>query len=88
MDARAAGELHGIQVVTRFVRARNAGEGHLLRRQRSRQAEIVVLGSPRRNGRGAIFGKTVDYGAAPFAERVMVAAAPQVKTAAVKVAAL
>ena len=85
-DARAAGELHGIQVVTRFVRARNAGQA-IVAEAASRQAEIVVLGSPRRNGRGAIFGKTVDYILHHSPTRVMVAAAPRVKTAAVTVAA-
>ena len=85
-DARAAGELHGIQVVTRFVRARNAGQA-IVAEAASRQAEIVVLGSPRRNGRAAIFGKTVDYVLHHSPTRVMVAAAPHVKTAAVKVAA-
>lgn len=85
-DARAAGELHGIQVVTRFVRARSAGQA-IVAEAASRQAEIVVLGSPRRNGRGAIFGKTVDYILHHSPTRVMVAAAPRVKTAALKVAA-
>jgi APA family basic amino acid/polyamine antiporter len=85
-DARAAGELHGIQVVTRFVRARNAGEA-IVGEATSRQAEIVVLGSPRRNGRGSIFGKTVDYVLHHSPSRVMVAAAPHVKSAAVQIAA-
>ena len=85
-DARAAAELHGIQVVTRFVRARNAGQA-IVAEAASRQAEIVVLGSPRSNGRGAIFGKTVDYILHHSPTRVMVAAAPRVKTAALKVAA-
>jgi nucleotide-binding universal stress UspA family protein len=85
-DARAAGELHGIQVVTRFVRTRNAGEA-IVAEAASRQAEIVVLGSPRRNGRAAIFGKTVDYILHHSPTRVMVAAAPRVTTPPMKVAA-
>jgi APA family basic amino acid/polyamine antiporter len=85
-DARAAGELHGIEVMTRFIRARNAGEA-IVTEAASRRAEIVVLGSPRRNGSGPVFGKTVDYILHHSPTRVMVAAAPRAATAALKVAA-
>ncbi len=78
-DARAAGELHGIDVRTRVVRARNAGEA-IVAEAAARQAEIVVLGSPRATepgGRRPVFGKTVDYVLRHSPSRVMVAAAPR-----------
>jgi APA family basic amino acid/polyamine antiporter len=88
-DARAAGELHGVEVLTRLVRTRHAGEA-IVEEAASRQAEIVVLGSPRsdlRNGRGPIFGKTVDFVLRHAPSRVMIAAAPRSIPAALKVAA-
>jgi basic amino acid/polyamine antiporter, APA family len=85
-DARAAGELRGVKVMTRLVRDRDAGEA-IVREAASRQAEIVVLGSPRRNTRSRVFGSTVDYVLRHAPSRVMVAAAPRPATAALKVAA-
>jgi APA family basic amino acid/polyamine antiporter len=85
-DARAAGELRGLGVTTRLVRDRDAGEA-IVREAASRQAEIVVLGAPRRNSRSRVFGRTVDYVLRHAPSRVMVAAAPRPATAALKVAA-
>jgi APA family basic amino acid/polyamine antiporter len=85
-DARAAGELRGVRVVTRLVRDRDAGEA-IVRETASRQAEIVVLGSPRSTTRSRVFGSTVDYVLRHAASRVMVAAAPRPATAALRVAA-
>jgi APA family basic amino acid/polyamine antiporter len=85
-DARAAGELRGVRVMTRLVRDRDAGEA-IVREAASRQAEIVVLGSPRRNTGSRVFGSTVDYVLRHAPSRVMVAAAPRPATAALKVAA-
>jgi APA family basic amino acid/polyamine antiporter len=85
-DARAAGELHGVNVVTRLVRTRDAGEA-IVEEVTSRQAEIVILGSPRIDGRRRVFGDTVDHVLRHSPSRVMVAAAPQRVSAALKVAA-
>ncbi len=73
--ARAVGELYGVRVVSRVVRARNAGRAIVDEAER-RQAEIVVLGAPRkaRTGRSAIFGRTVDFVLKQSPARVMVAA--------------
>jgi basic amino acid/polyamine antiporter, APA family len=85
-DARAAGDLHGVQVMTRLVRDRDAGEA-IVREAASRQAEIVVLGSPRRTIGSRVFGSTVDYVLRHAPSRVMVAATPRSVPAALKVAA-
>jgi len=85
-DARAAGELHGLRVITRLVRDRDAGEA-IVRETASRQADIVVLGSPRSNMRSRVFGSTVDYVLRHAPSRVMVAAAPRPATASLRVAA-
>jgi basic amino acid/polyamine antiporter, APA family len=85
-DARAAGELHGLRVITRLVRDRDAGEA-IVRETASRQADIVVLGSPRSNMRSRVFGSTVDYVLRHARSRVMVAAAPRPATAGLRVAA-
>jgi basic amino acid/polyamine antiporter, APA family len=73
--ARDMGELYGVTVLERLVRARNAGRAIVSEAER-RQAEIVVLGAPRGRhpGRSAIFGKTVDYVLKNAPCRVMVAA--------------
>jgi basic amino acid/polyamine antiporter, APA family len=85
-DARAAGELRDVRVVTRLVRDRDAGEA-IVREADSRQAEIVVLGAPRSNMRTRVFGGTVDYVLRHAPSRVMVAAAPRPVTAGLRVAA-
>jgi basic amino acid/polyamine antiporter, APA family len=75
-DARAIGDLHGVEVVTRLVRTRHAGRAIVDEVER-REAEIVVLGAPRGGrGRSAIFPRTVDFVLRQSPSRVMVAAPP------------
>jgi APA family basic amino acid/polyamine antiporter len=62
-EAVAIGESYGVAVVDRLVRARDAGSA-IVDEARARNAEIIVLGAPRRRlGRRerAVFGRTVDY---------------------------
>jgi APA family basic amino acid/polyamine antiporter len=62
-EAVAIGESYGVKVVDRLVRARDAG-GAIVDEARARNAEIIVLGAPRRRlGRRerAVFGRTVDH---------------------------
>jgi basic amino acid/polyamine antiporter, APA family len=62
-EAVAIGESYGVSVVDRLVRARDAGTA-IVAEARARNAEIIVLGAPRRHlGRRerAVFGRTVDY---------------------------
>jgi basic amino acid/polyamine antiporter, APA family len=62
-EAAAIGESYGVPVVGRIERARAAGPA-IVAEAEARQAEIIVLGSPRKEltvrGR-AVFGHTVDY---------------------------
>ena len=88
-EARATGELYGVDVVTRLVRTRHAGEA-IVEEAAARQAEIVVLGSPRierGTSRGPVFGGTVDHILRHAPSRVMVAAAPRVAAVGLRVAA-
>ena len=71
-DARLAASAYGVRTIDRLVRARHAGRAIVEEAQR-RQAEIIVLGSPRSRHR-AIFGGTVDYVLKNAPCRVMVAA--------------
>ncbi len=73
--ARDIGELYGVTVMGRLVRERHAGRAIVDEAMR-RQAEIVVLGTPRmlHRGRSAIFGKTVEFVLKNAPCRVMVAA--------------
>jgi APA family basic amino acid/polyamine antiporter len=75
-EARAVGDSYGVNVVARIIRARNAGRAIVDEAER-RQAEIVVMGSPRARHRrtSAIFGKTVDFVLKNASCRVMVVAA-------------
>jgi basic amino acid/polyamine antiporter, APA family len=62
-DAVRIGDSYGVDVRSRFERARSAGPA-IVAEAEARQSEIIVLGSPR--GRltahqAAVFGKTVDY---------------------------
>jgi APA family basic amino acid/polyamine antiporter len=60
-DAQALVESYGVRAITRLVRARRAGPA-VVREAADRNAELIVLGAPRRGRRGGpIFGKTVDY---------------------------
>ena len=73
--ARDLGELYGVRVISRIVRARQAGRA-IVEEAARRQSEIVVVGAPR-TGRPrpsrAVFGKTVDYVLRHAPCRVMVA---------------
>ena len=77
-QARAVGELYGVRVIGRIVRARQAG-GAIVEEALRRQSDIVVLGAPRgKHARRAVFGKTVDYVLRHAPTRVMVAAGRRV----------
>jgi APA family basic amino acid/polyamine antiporter len=72
--AVAIGELYGVDVVGRLLRARKPGRA-IVREAERRQTEIIVLGAPRsgRPGR-AIFSETVDHILKNAPCRVMVVA--------------
>ncbi len=73
-DAQALVETYGVNTVTRLIRARSAGPA-IVREATDRNAELIVLGAPRRGRRGApIFGSTVDYVLRNSPCRVLVAA--------------
>jgi basic amino acid/polyamine antiporter, APA family len=73
-DAQALVESYAVRAVTRLVRARRAGPA-IVREAADRNAELIVLGSPRRVRRGGpIFGKTVDYVLKNAPCRVLIAA--------------
>jgi basic amino acid/polyamine antiporter, APA family len=62
-QAAAIGDSYGVRVLTRLERAHAAGPA-IVAEADARDAELIVLGSPRRNltaGQSAVFGKTVDY---------------------------
>ena len=77
-EASAIGELYGVRVTERIVRARNAGRA-IVDESTRRGSEIIVMGGPRRVrlavGKRAIFGDTVDFVLKHATCRVMVAAA-------------
>ena len=76
-EAHDIGELYGVRVIERVIRARHAGRAIVDEAER-RNAEIIVLGAPRlphRTRKSAIFGKTVDFVLRNAPSRVMVAAA-------------
>jgi basic amino acid/polyamine antiporter, APA family len=79
-EASAIGELYGVRVVERIVRARNAGRA-IVDEATRRGSEIIVMGGPRRvrlaAGKRAIFGDTVDFVLKHAPCRVMVAAAKE-----------
>jgi APA family basic amino acid/polyamine antiporter len=72
--AIAIGELYGVDVIGRLLRARSPGRA-IVREAERRETEIIVLGAPRsdRMQRG-IFSETVDYILKNAPCRVMVAA--------------
>jgi basic amino acid/polyamine antiporter, APA family len=77
-QARAVGELYGVRVLGRIVRARQAGRA-IVDEALRRQSDVIVLGAPRaRHTRRAVFGKTVDYVLRSAPTRVMVAAGKRV----------
>jgi APA family basic amino acid/polyamine antiporter len=74
LDAAVAiGELYGVDVVARLLRARSAGRA-IVREAERRQAEIIVIGAPRAERAGRLFSETVDYILKHAPSRVMVAA--------------
>ena len=61
-EAVAIGDTYGVKVVGRLVRGRNAST-EIVREAERRNAEIIVLGSPRKSlvdHRRTVFGTTVD----------------------------
>jgi APA family basic amino acid/polyamine antiporter len=78
LDAAVAiGELYGVDVIARLLRARSAGRA-IVREAERRQTEIIVIGAPRWDRpRRAIFSDTVEYILKHAPCRVMVAAAPK-----------
>jgi APA family basic amino acid/polyamine antiporter len=72
--AVAIGELYGVNVVGRLLRARSPGRA-IVREAERRQTEIIVLGTPRlERPQRALFSETVDYILKNAPCRVMVAA--------------
>ena len=77
-DAKAIGDLYGVNVAASTLRARAAGAA-IAEQARADDVEIIILRAPRKRRlgrRAAIFGKTVDYVLKHAPCRVMVAAAP------------
>jgi basic amino acid/polyamine antiporter, APA family len=75
-EAVAIGDSYGVRVLTRLDRAHAAGPA-IVAEADARNAEIIVLGSPRRNltaRQTAVFGRTVDYVLKHARCRVMIAA--------------
>jgi basic amino acid/polyamine antiporter, APA family len=80
-EARAIGNARGVNVKTRTLRARLAGEAIVAAAEEAR-ADLVVLRAPRRQDlgpRARKFGKTVDHVLKHAPSRVMVAAPPCAK---------
>jgi APA family basic amino acid/polyamine antiporter len=77
-DAQALVESYGVHAVTRLVRARTAGRA-IVEEARRRNAELVVVGAPRRAvaGRRRLFGGTVDYVLRESPCRVLIATGSQ-----------
>jgi APA family basic amino acid/polyamine antiporter len=76
-EAAAIGDSYGVRVLTRLERAHAAGPA-IVAEADARNAEIIVLGSPRKRlsaGESAVFGSTVDYVLKHAHCRVMVTAA-------------
>ncbi len=72
--AAAIGELYGVDVTGRLVRARSAGRA-IVDEALRRDTEIIVMGAPRRDrAHRAVFGDTVDFVLKNAPVRVMVAA--------------
>jgi basic amino acid/polyamine antiporter, APA family len=82
LDASVAiGELYGVDVVGRLLRARKPGRA-IVREAERRQTEIIVLGAPRsERPQRAIFSETVDYILKNAPSRVMVVAGKKVVAA-------
>src|SRR5438093_2306116 len=79
-SAVAIGELYGVDVIGRLLRARSPGRA-IVREAERRQTEIIVIGAPRADRpQRAIFSETVDFILKNAPSRVMVVAGK--KTAA------
>jgi basic amino acid/polyamine antiporter, APA family len=78
LDAAVAiGELYGVSVVGRLLRARSPGRA-IVREAERRQTELIVIGAPRAGrSQRTIFSDTVDYVLKNAPCRVMVAAGRQ-----------
>ena len=74
-EAVAFGDVYGVRVVGRLVRGRSAS-AEIVREAERREAEIIVLGSPRKSltRRRGVFGSTVDRVMRKAPCRVMVTA--------------
>ena len=62
-EAAAIGDSYGVPVFTRLERARAAGPA-VIAEAEARDAEIIVIGAPRRRltaAQAAVLGNTVDY---------------------------
>jgi len=81
-DAQALVESYGVRAVTRLARARSAGAA-VVDEVRTRNAELVVLGSPRRRRRRGVpvFGRTVEYVLKNSQSRVLVVGGQMEKAA-------
>ena len=78
-EAMAIGDTYGVRVVGRLVRGRSASV-EIVREAEQRSAEIIVLGSPRKDltsRRRGVFGSTVDRVMRRAPCRVMVTASRQ-----------
>jgi APA family basic amino acid/polyamine antiporter len=77
-DAQALLESYGVRAVSRLVRSRNAARA-IVEEVELRNAELVVVGAPRRGARAGrqIFSKTVDYLLRASPARVLLAAGRQ-----------
>jgi len=76
-EAAAIGDSYGVRVLTRLERAHAVGPA-IVAEADARNAEIIVLGSPRKRltvRQAAVFGSTVDYVLKHASCRVMVTAA-------------
>ena len=76
-EAAAIGDSYGVRVLTRLERAHAVGPA-IVAEAAARNAEIIVLGSPRKRltvRQAAVFGSTVDYVLKHASCRVMVTAA-------------
>lgn len=77
-EAKAIGDLYGVNVTARTLRARSAGAA-IVEQARAGAVEIVVLRAVRKRRlgrRAAVFGGTVDYVLKHAPCRVMVATPP------------
>jgi APA family basic amino acid/polyamine antiporter len=76
-SAVAIGELYGVNVIGRLIRARSPGRA-IVREAERRQTEIIVLGAPRTaRPQRELFSETVDFILKNAPCRVMVAAGKQ-----------